>query len=393
MMNKNIWLLSACQALMMTSNTLLLTTSALVGFALSEDKSLATLPMALQFLSTMSATIPASLLMQRIGRQFGFLVGSVIGCSGAVIASLAIFYQDFFLFCSGVILIGMFNGFGNYYRFAAVDIVSETYKSRAISYVLAGGVLAAVLGPNLANWSHDWITGFKFAGSYASITALYIMTFAILLFADIPRPERIDRLDRGRPLFQIIKQPVFIVAAIGGMFGYGVMSLVMTATPLAMHHHHHAFDDTAFVIQWHVLGMYAPAFFTGQLIQRFGVLQIMMVGALFNVICVVTNLFGHSVTHYWFALLCLGIGWNFLFIGATDLLTEAYQPSEKAKAQAVNDFMVFGTVSAAALTAGVLQYQFGWRMVNMGMIPLITVIVVALVWLMLIRRQAVVAVR
>lgn len=387
-MNKNIWLLASCQSLMMTNNALLITTSALVGAILASDASFATLPLALQFLATMLASIPASLLMKRFGRRSGFLLGSVIGLGGAVVATIAILQKDFVGFCLGTILIGTFNGFGNYYRFAAVDVVSATLKSRAISYVMAGGVVAAILGPNLANWAHDSIKSAEFAGSYAIACLLYIVTFIILTFTDLPK-RIVDVSDNKhtRPMMVLIKQPVFIVAVIGSMFGYAVMSLVMTATPLSMSHHH-GFSDTAFVIQWHVLGMFAPSFFTGKLISRYGVLNIMLTGVVLLLMAVAGNLLGITVWHYWFALLCLGIGWNFLFIGGTDLLTFAYEESEKAKAQAFNDFSVFGAVTIAALTAGYLQHNFGWQIVNLGVLPLIMTILLSLIWLKLKQKQA-----
>ena len=386
-MNKNIWLLASCQSLMMTNNALLVTTSALVGLALAADSSLATLPLALQFTATMLASIPASILMDRFGRRSGFLLGSFIGLAGAIIATNAIIQSDFWAFCFGTMLIGTFNGFGNYYRFAAVDVVSATLKSRAISYVMAGGVVAAILGPNIASWTHDSIDHAQFAGSYLVACGLYVLTFIILTFAKLPRPQDyVVAKQSARNLSEIIKQPVFIVAVIGGMFGYAVMSLVMTATPLSMSHHH-SLSDTAFVIQWHVLGMFAPSFYTGKLISRYGVLNIMLTGAVLLLISVAGNLLGITLWHYWFALLCLGIGWNFLFIGATDLLTYSYEESEKAKAQAFNDFSVFSAVGVAALTAGYLQHQFGWEAVNLGVLPMILCILVSLIWIKNKQRQ------
>lgn len=390
MLNKNIWLLSSCQALMMTGNALLITSSALVGVSLATDAAFATLPLALQFMSTMLASIPASLLMGRIGRRAGFMLASFIGFGGALLATQAIIQHDFWQFCLATILIGSFNGFGNYYRFAAVEVVPESQKSVAISYVMAGGVIAAILGPNLANWSHDWISGYQFAGSFAVVSSFYVLSFILLTFARLPPAEaRSGRQGSGRPLSQIIRQPVFIVALIGGMFGYAVMSLVMTATPLSMGGHHHGLSDTAFVIQWHVLGMFAPSFFTGNLIRRFGVINIMLAGALLLAACVVVNLLGTSLWHFWLALFFLGLGWNFLFIGATDLLTFAYEPAEKAKVQAVNDFSVFTAVTLAALTAGVLQHRFGWETVNIGVTPMIALILIALLWLRQVRLKTI----
>ncbi len=384
-MNKNLWLLAACQSLMMTNNALLITASALVGVLLADDISFATLPLAVQFFATMLASIPASLMMKKYGRRFGFMFGAVIGLCGGVVATMAIFKADFWMFCLGTLLMGAFNGFGNFYRFAAVDVVTESMKSRAISYVMAGGVVAAIFGPNIASWTHDSIASAEFVGSYIVICTLYIVSFIILSFVRIPTIQtktfsEHDKKKEIRSILELVKQPAFFVAVICGMFSYAVMSLVMTATPLSMSHHH-SLSDTAFVIQWHVLGMFAPSFFTGKLISRFGVINVMLVGAALLMLAVIGNLQGSTLSHYWFALLCLGIGWNFLFIGATDLLTYTYNEAEKAKSQAFNDFFVFGTVTMAALTAGYLQHNYGWKVVNLGVVPLIVCIVIILTWL------------
>lgn len=385
-MKKNVFLLAAAQAMFMTCGSLLVATSALVGYRLTPDKTLATLPLGLQMLANMLTSIPASMLMQRIGRRAGFLLGSTLGMLGTGLSAYAILHDSFALFALGAFLGGIFASFANYYRFAAADTATEDYRSTAISYVLAGGVIAAFIGPNLARWSGDWLAA-PFAGSYLALSAILVLSFITLLFLDIPRPA-FDLHHGGRPLAQIVRQPVFIVAVIGGMFGYGTMTLVMSATPLAMHAHSHAFSDTAFVIEWHVLGMFAPSFFTGRLIHRFGALQIMLLGALLDGACVLVNLTGTSVAHFWLALFLLGVGWNFLFIGATTLLTETYTPREKAKTQALNDFLVFSSVAFAALSAGALHERLGWRAVNLGVTPLIAAILITIVWVVRARRSA-----
>lgn len=375
----------------MTGGSLLITSSAVVGAMLTDERALATLPLALQFLSSMLTTIPASFTMRRWGRRAGFLFASLVGIGGGAIAAWAILQGDFWLFCVGTALVGVFNGFGIYFRFAAVDAAPAEYKEKAISYVMAGGVVAAFAGPNLANLARDLIPAAAFAGSYAALIGLYALAMTALLFVDIPRAPAVVAGKVGRPLLEIARQPVFIVAMLGAMLGYGIMSLVMTATPLAMEMCGLPFSDSAFVIQWHVFAMFAPSFFTGALIRRFGVLTVMLWGALCYIGTVFVNLAGVTVTHYWIALFLLGIGWNFLFVGGTDLLTEAYREEEKAKAQALNDFMVFTTVSIASLSAGALQYHYGWEAVNWGVTPLIAVILVAVVGLMWRRRTAVAA--
>jgi MFS family permease len=371
---------------MMTGNSLLIATSALVGYSLAEDKSFATLPIALQFLATMLTSAPASMLMRHVGRRPGFVLGATIAALGGGLATYAILESNFILFCAASSLIGMFNGFGNFYRFAAADTATEEFRSKAISYVMAGGVIAAFAGPNLANWSSDWIHSARFAGSYMTLIGVYIVSIVTLLFIDIPRPTAHERSARGRPLQTIMSQPAFIVAVLGGMAGYATMSLIMNATPLAMHEHAHPFRDTAFVIQWHVFGMFAPSFFTGHLIKRFGNLNMMMAGGLLLATTVAINLAGTNVAHFWFALFSLGIGWNFVFVGATSLLTKTYAPEEKAKTQGVNDFLVFSTVAASALTSGSLQHHFGWQAVNLGVIPLILCVLFAVAWMH--RREA-----
>lgn len=374
---------------MMSSTTLVVSTSALVGFALAEDKAYATLPFALQLIATMLTSIPAALVMKKTGRKHGFMLATFFGMAGGSLCTLGIMHGQFSIFASGSVLLGIFNGFGNYYRFTAADAVDQAHKSRAISLVLAGGVLAAIIGPNLANLSRDVIAHAAFAGSYAASIALYVLSFIVLSFLKLPvaNTHAESSIPVGRPLRQIVTQPKYIVAVICGMLGYGVMSLVMTATPLAMHHHAHLFSDTSFVIQWHVLGMFVPSFFTGHLILRFGLLRIMSLGGLFGLACVAINITGTTVTHFWIALVFLGISWNFLFIGATTLLTETYSSEEKFKAQAVNEFIVFSTVSSASLSAGALQHHYGWQAVNLGAIVPLLVILGSLAWLRFITQS------
>lgn len=361
----------------MTSGSLLAASAALAGYAIAEDKALATLPLALQFFATMLTSVPAALLMARVGRRNGFLLGLAVAALGAIAASWAVMHHRFALFCLGTMLVGVYNGSGIYYRFAAVEVAAPPQKNTAISYVLAGGVIAAFVGPSLAHWSRDWVTSAPFAGSYAALILLYAMSATALSRARLT-PATEQRLDGGRPLLEILRQPRFATAAVGGMFGYGIMALVMTATPLAMQGCGLDFGATASVIQWHVFAMFAPSFITGHLINRFGVLRVMAVGVASYVACVTINLNGQSVLHFWAALFLLGLGWNFLFVGATSLLTETYRREEANKVQAINDFLVFTTVTVASLSAGALQHRFGWESVNIGVIPLIVLVFVTL---------------
>lgn len=363
---------------MMSSTTLMVTASALVGAALAEDRSLATLPFALQLIATMVTTIPASLLMGKIGRKAGFLFATVIGMAGGVLAVEAILNHSFWHFCMATMLIGSFNAFGNYYRFAASENVDEAHRARAISYVMAGGVIAAFVGPNLANYGQYLIGDTRFAGSFLFVILLYALSMLLLSFARLD-PLTLDHpSEGGRRLRTILQQPRTQVAIFCAMLGYGVMTLVMTATPLAMEHHQHHFSDTAFVIQWHVLGMFLPSFFTGHLIHRFGVSRILWSGAILAAITLTINLLGTSFSHFLIALILLGVSWNFLFIGGTTLLTETYQPEERAKVQAVNDFLVFTTNAIASLSAGYLIHQLGWWWVNIMVIPMVALMVMVL---------------
>lgn len=377
----SVYLLATCQALLMSGSSLLITASALVSLTLTEDKTIVTLPLSLQFLAQMLTSIPASLLMGKWGRRAGFMLGSLFGIAGGCLAVFAVLNGNFWLFALASFLIGILNGFGTYFRFAAVEVVAIINKAKAISYVMVGGVIAAFVGPNLANFGRGMIDQIPFAGGFVYITGLYVLIFVVLFFIKLPPPTITDSDETGRPLKQIASQPMFIVAVICGMLGYGVMTYVMTATPLAMHHHQHQFDQTAFVIQWHVLAMFAPSFFTGSIIQKIGVIKVMVIGALLALVCTLINLSGTSVWHFWVALVALGISWNFLFIGASTLLTETYRPEETAKSQALNDFMVFSMVTIASLSAGIFQNKFGWETVNVGGILFVGIILTSIFWL------------
>lgn len=379
-MKRNVILLSLSQAALITGTSLLLASSAIVGLALAGHKSLATMPLALLFLAQMATTIPASLYMARVGRRCGFMTSAMFGLAGAAVATGGVIKAEFSIFCIGTTLIGVFNGFGQYYRFTAAEVAPEDYRSRAISYVLAGGVIAAFAGPNLANWSRHLLTA-EFAGSYACLMGIYLFAFGLASFLQILKPAAVSKSADGRSLSVIARQPAYMVAVVSAMVGYGVMNFIMIATPLAMKGHAHAFSDTAFVIQWHVFGMFMPSFFTGQLIRRFGAANIMLTGILLLGSCVWVNFTGTTVAHFWSALVLLGLGWNFLFVGATTMLTETYSPNEKAKAQALNDFIVFGTVTLTSFSSGAVQHALGWQTINMAVIPFLLLVGMANLWL------------
>ena len=385
---KNVALLAICQALAMTGMTMNMTVTALAGHSLAPDASLATMPLALQFTATMMTTLPASLYMRRVGRRSGFTTGVGVGVAGALLAAVAVLEQWFIAFCFGSMLIGAFQGFAILYRYAAADTASDSFRPRAISLVLAGGVIAALIGPELAKWSFDLFAPILFAGSFLTIAAVQALSWLLLVFVQIPIPTAEERKHSGRPLREIIRQPVFLVAVFGAMIGYGSMTFIMTATPLAMVAYGFHFEDAAFVVQWHAVGMFAPSFFTGWLILRFGVLNVMLVGVLAYFTCVAINISGIEKIQFFSALVLLCIGWNFLFIGGTTLLTESYHPEERAKVQGLGDFLVFSMSTLAAFSSGALNHLFGWHAVNLGILPLIVIVAVALLWY---RRQRVVA--
>ena len=377
----NVLLLALCQALFTTSNAVVVTASALAGQQLAPGSGLATLPFSLQFVATMAVTFPASMLMKRLGRRVGFALGAGCALASGVLGCLAILNDQFGLFCLAGAVYGGFVGCAQYYRFAAADASAPALRSRAIGYVLAGGVVAALVGPELAKATSGLFAPVLFAGCYAAVAALALATLCVLALVTIPRPSAAERSASGRPLREIARQPAFVVALLGAMTAYGAMSLIMTATPLAMVACTHSFGDAAFVIQWHILGMFAPSFISGRLVARFGAGRIMLVGCGLMLACVATSLSGVGVAQFWAALLLLGIGWNFMFVGATTLLTTSYELAEKAKVQAVNDLLVFGTVALASLSSGALQHGLGWGAVNLGVLPPLLAALGALLWL------------
>ncbi len=368
---------------MMTGNSLQVATAAIVGFALAEDKSLATLPLAMQFFATMIFTMPAARIMKSCSRRFGFHIGISSGVSGAVLAGTSILLGNFVLFCVATFLIGVFNAFGTYYRFAAAELVSESYRAKAISYVMLAGVVAAIIGPNLSRLGKSWFANAPFAGSYLALAGVYFLSFLLIAKIHFNELDEQQQHRQGRSLWELLRQTRLKVAIIIAMLGYAVMSLTMTATPLAMKHNHHDFSHTALVIQWHVVAMFAPSFFTGKLISRFGLKKVLLTGVLLELLCIVINLNGTTLIHFWFALFLLGVGWNFLFVGASTLLTETYRPEERSRVQGFNDFIVFAVVTLSSLSAGALQHYYGWQKVNLLAIPMILVILTSIIRLFL----------
>jgi MFS family permease len=370
-MNFGVLALSFCKALLSTGNVLLVAVTALIGQSLTSDPTWSTLPVAFQFVGLMCATIPASLVMDKIGRKNGFYLGNALGIVGAILCIQALYSASFSLFCTGTFFLGIGIGFSTLYRFAAVEMCRKSYRAKAISIIMAGGVLAAVAGPNLAIFSQDLVQDTPFVGAFWGLLVLYVAAMLVLALVKFPPPMVHAPDVVTRPVIEIIMQPIFLVSVVAAMVSYVVMNLLMTATPLAMHNHGYHFDQSAFVIELHALGMFLPGFFTGNLINRFGTIRMLLLGALIMLICIGINLNGQSAMHFSAALFLLGVGWNFMFVSATHLVTDAYSEAEKPKAQAANEFLIFSMVTFSALASGWLEATLGWHVMNLICIPVV----------------------
>ena len=384
---KNVAVLAGCQGLLHSNNSILISVNALAGFALAADKSLATLPVTMYFVGSALTTLPISLLMKHTSRRAGFVTGAACALLGALLSGWAVIVRDFWLLCAGVMLIGVYSAAGRLYRFAAADAAPPEFKSQAISLVLAGGVIGGFLGPETSKLTTRLIEGHPYAGAYFSLTVFALLTIGLMRWLDIPPLTEAQRSDAGRPLLDIAKQPSFIVAVLAAMLGYGVMNLLMTATPLAMAACEHPFSDAAFVIQWHVVAMFAPSFVTGTLIRRIGLLPVMLAGVALEGFCVAIALSGIDVLHFWLALVLVGVGWNFIFVGATALITETHTPAERGKVQGVNEMAILLTLVLSSLSSGALFSYQGWQSMNIAALPVLSVAAGGILWLAWSRRQ------
>ena len=376
---RNVGLLAACQALLFTNNSTLIAINGLAGLALAPYVGLATLPVTCWVLGGAIATMPASLHMRRVGRQRGLTSGTLWGIAGALICASAIWAQSFWLLCFGTMVFGVFNAYGQYYRFVAADVATGDFKAVAISLVLAGGLIGGVVGPTTSRWSIDLLTP-KFMGAYLVLIGFAIATVLLLRFIRVPTPSAAERSATGRPLREIAAQPKFIVAVLAGAIGYGVMNFLMVSTPIAMQACGHTYGDAAFIISSHIIGMFAPSFVTGPLIRRVGAVPVMFAGALFNFAAIGVALSGIAVAQFWWALVLLGVGWNFLYLGGTTLLTETYRPEERARAQGTNEQVIFITMAVSSLTSGLTVTTAGWQRVNLLALPLVAAVAIAIIW-------------
>ena len=386
---RNVTLLAICQSIFVCGQTTLFFVGGLIGYKLAYDKALATLPVSAVILGTALMTIPASLVMRRVGRRVGFMGAALVGLIGLLTCTLALYSSLFWLLCMGALIVGFYNAFCQYYRFAAADVATPAFRPKAISLVMAGGVVAGVIGPSLAVYSRNLIPEFEYLASYLLLAIMTISVFALVSFVRIPRLSEAELKDTGRPLLQIMTRPKFIAAAGSSMIGYGIMALLMTATPLAMIACDHPVDDAGFVIQWHVVGMFAPSFFTGHLIAKFGLIKIMLTGAILLLASVVAALMGIAIWHFMISmfLVGVGVGWNFLFVGGSTLLTEVHTAAERAKTQAAHDFMVFAVTASGSFLSGQLLYRFGWDEVNLVALPFIVAVTLLIIWYAFIRRR------
>jgi predicted MFS family arabinose efflux permease len=366
---RNIFLLAIAQALYSCCVITVFATAGLVGLALAPSPGLATLPVTSFVIGAMLTTIPISMLMQRLGRTLLFKVGALISLAGAAVAMVAIFANSFQLFCFAMAMLGVFQATAGFYRFAAAEASDADTKSIAISWVLTGGVIAAVLGTIISSRMAGFFTDAMFAGSYMAVIILALMNFAVFFFIRLPKPTAAEIADPVRTWSELLKQPRMIVAMASAMIGYALMNLMMTATPVAMIGCGFTQADASWVIQWHVLAMFVPSFFTGQLIKRYGVEKITALGMVILILSAIAGLMGISFGHFAVALILLGLGWNFAFIGGTTMLTDCYRPSERGKVQAANDFGISALMAIASLSSGSLLANFGWHSVPFAVFP------------------------
>ena len=383
-MNKNLWLLALCQGLFLTNNVVFIAINGLVGLQLAPFGWMATLPVMGYVVGGALATPLVARTQTLWGRKVSFQIGLAVGAGSAALCAWAAFSANFWLLCAATMVAGYYSANGGLYRFAAAELSTAEYREKAVSLVLAGGLLGAVAGPNLANATRT-LFPVPFAGAYIALVGVALVAMACMSAIRFEaQPVVLNAAGQkatGRPLSELLRQPALAVAIIGAALGYGVMNLLMAATPLAMQVCGFEFSASALVLEWHVIGMFAPGFFTGHLIKRFGVLPVMGVGVLLNLACVAVALMGVELHHFGIALFLLGVGWNFLFTGSTTLALTAYRPEEKDRAQAAINFCVYATLALSAFSSGVLVTTQGWTLLNAGSLVPIVATGLALAWL------------
>jgi MFS family permease len=387
-MNRALLLLALCQGFFLTNNVVFIAINGLVGLQLAPLGWMATLPVTGYVVgSALSAGLVAK-TQSRFGRKRSFQFGLVVAALSAALCAYAAVTKNFWLLVTATVIAGYYNANAALYRFAGPELVAPEHKERAISLVLAGGIIGAFAGPNLANATKSMLE-VPFAAAYIALIAVALLALAVLSLIRFPEHHApAPGASSGRPLGQIVRQPVFIVAAAAGALGYGVMNLLMAATPIAMARCGLPFSDAALVLEWHVLGMFVPGFFSGHLIKRFGALPVMAVGVLLNLVCITVALSGVELMQFLVALFTLGVGWNFLFVGGSTLLTRAYRPEEKIKTQGAMDFCVFTTMAVTSFASGAMVTTRGWEWLNLSSLPVVLMIAAALLWLAAVQRRA-----
>jgi MFS family permease len=388
-MNRNLWLLALCQGLFLTNNVTFIAINGLVGLNLAPLGWMATLPVMGYVVGGALSTGLVARTQRRFGRRASFQLGLAVAAASALVCCYAAYSRSFWLLVAATVVAGYYNANAQLYRFAAAELALPAFREKAVSLVMAGGLIGAIAGPNLASATRG-LTAVPFAGAYlalAGVALLAMLLLAGITFAPVPTPAAQAAVGTGRPLGEIMRQPVFVVAALAGALSYGVMNLLMAATPIAMQICRLPFSDVATVLEWHVIGMFAPGFFTGHLIKRLGVLPVMAAGLVLNIACVAIALSGIAFTQFVLALFLLGLGWNFLFTGSTALALSAYRPEEKDKAQGALNFCVFAVLAVSSLASGVLVTTQGWTLLNQGSLLPLALTGGALAWLALVRRR------
>lgn len=390
-MHRQVLLLATAQALFQTASVMVMAVGGLAGALVTGDPRLATAPIAAMFLGTAVSTVPASMWMARVGRRPGFVFGAALGVLAGIMAALGLWLGSLVVLSIGTFLVGAYQAFAQFYRFAAGEVADDAFRPRSISLVLAGGIVAALLGPAIGRLGGPLLSP-TYVGSFLLLALVSLVAALLLTRLQMPAPPPAQLGLVARPLAQIVRQPTYLVALFAAATGYGVMILAMTATPIAMVHHHHALADAATVIQLHVLGMFLPSFFTGSLIARFGVLRVMLSGVALLTGHVLTTLTGTGFESFAAALILLGVGWNFLYVGGTTLLTTTYTAAERGRAQATNDLSIFVVGLLSSLSAGALLDAAGWQMTNMLLLPWLATAVLALLALAWTQRQSATAI-
>ena len=384
---KNVSLLSLCQGFANISVTMVISVSALTGFMLADDKGLATLPHALMWTTTMVTSPLAAMLFKKVGRKLGFGAGALVGMVGALVSAYGTLQGDFWIFTFGIMLMGAFNSFAMFYRFAAAEAADEAFRAKAIALVIGGGVIAAFVGGRVADATFD-LMAVVYAGTFLVLAVVPLLMVVTLLFIDFPPQPEKTAAAPTRPISEITRDARFKVAVLAGVISWGGMVMIMTATPISMKLCGLEFKpDVTEVIQWHIFAMYAPSFFSGWLIGRFGVYNVMATGLALFALSVAVAVAGVEFAHFWIMNFVIGVGWNFLFVGATELLSSCHTPAERDKVQGLNDFIVFGSAALASFLAGFVLNAFapdaaqGWNAVNLINVPGVIIVGAAMFWL------------